>query len=271
MNPWLETFGVCLLGVAGVGLGLWFSRLPKPWWTLGYFLPFTLIVLIALARRHSAFQFVPPLSWLMAGRTPLAMTALIVTMVLTTPLSRLSSRRDKGFVVLFMVVLVSVASIWPFAAPAFNRKYLASLKTRIDVDGICLQSSSYNCGPAAAVTALRQLGFAAEEGQVAILAHTSQAMGTPPDLLARALQKQYARDGLQCEFKHFKSVSELKQAGLTLAVIKFGLLLDHYVVVLEVTDENIVVGDPLLGKTTLSVEEFAKKWRFCGVVLKRKT
>src|SRR6266550_1588733 len=43
MNPWLETSGVLLLGIVGVALGCWFSRLPKPYWTLGYFIPLSLI------------------------------------------------------------------------------------------------------------------------------------------------------------------------------------------------------------------------------------
>jgi hypothetical protein len=57
-----------------------------------------------------------------------------------------------------------VVAIVPFLAPAFNRGYLAGLKTRIDADGVCRQSSEYTCGPAAAVTALRKLGLPAEEG-----------------------------------------------------------------------------------------------------------
>jgi hypothetical protein len=68
----------------------------------------------------------------------------------------------------------------------------------------------------------------------------------------------------------FKDVAELKKAGLTLAVIKFNLLLDHYVTVLEVNDQGILVGDPLLGLTTMSVDEFQEKWRFVGVVMGRK-
>src|SRR2546425_66782 len=64
--------------------------------------------------------------------------------------------------------------------------------------------------------------------------------------------------------------SDLKNGGLTLAVIKFGLFVDHYVTVLEVTDSEIIVGDPFRGKMSYSHQEFRSKWRFVGVVLKRK-
>src|SRR5438093_13775939 len=95
LNPWIETVGVVLLGVVGVALGRWFSRLERPYWTLGYFVPLVLIILIGLAYRIRALEFIPPFSWLMAGRTEFALTALIGTMVLTTPLSRLPRRRDR--------------------------------------------------------------------------------------------------------------------------------------------------------------------------------
>jgi predicted double-glycine peptidase len=83
------------------------------------------------------------------------------------------------------------------------------------------------------------------------------------------LNKEYGKDGLVAEFRVFKDIAELKQAGLTLAVIKYALFVDHYVTVLEVTDKEVVVGDPLEGLKRMSYDEFRKKWRFEGVVLKR--
>jgi len=271
MQPWLETIGVVMLGATGVWLGRWFSRLPKPFWLFGYFVPFSLIVLIGLAYRFRALEFVPPFSWLMAGRSEFAWTALIGTMVLTTPLCKLPLRRDRIAVSMLMTWVVFQVSAWPFLAPAFNRHKLASLQTRIDSNGVCLQNTDYTCGPAAAVTALRRLGFGAEEGEIARLCNTSTAMGTPPDILCRTLRQRYAAEGLICDYRPFKSVAELKQAGYTLALVRFAFMLDHYAAVLEVGDRTITVGDPLTGKETLTHEDFAKKWRYVGVVVKRKT
>src|ERR1051325_1834008 len=92
MNPWLETGGGLLLGIVGFALGRWFSRLPKLYWTAGYFIPLTLILLVGLAYRVRTLELYPPFSWLMTGRREFALTALIGTMVLTTPLSRLPLR-----------------------------------------------------------------------------------------------------------------------------------------------------------------------------------
>ena len=269
LTPWLESVAVTLLAVAGVLLGHWFSRLPKPYWAFGYFIPLTLIVIYGVAARNPALTLDPPISWMMMGRNKFAVIGFVATMVLTTPLSRLPGKRTRVYVAVLMLVIVSMMSVWPFLAPAFNRTYLSRLQTRLDTDGICLQSNDYNCGPAAAVTALRKLGFPAEEGEIAILAYTSIATGTPPDILARALKERYAKDGLESEFRVFKSIDELKSAGLTLAVIKHSFMLDHYVTVLEFTDDHVIVGDPLRGKIAIARAEFEKQWRFVGVVLRR--
>jgi hypothetical protein len=269
MSPWQETVGVILLAVLGAGLGKFFSRLPKPWWLLGYFIPLVIILLVGLPRVDRSLEFVPPISWLVSGRTLFAVTGLVTTMILVTPLSRLPRKRDRQMVAGFVILFVGYSSVWPFLAAALNRKFQESIKTQFDRDGICQQSTDYNCGPAAAVTALRRLGFPAEEGEIAILAHTSTAIGTPPDILCRALQKHYGPSGLKCEYRHFKSIAELKNGGITLAVIKFGWLVDHYVAVLKVTDDKVIVGDPSRGLGAYSYEEFSKKWRFMGVVVNR--
>src|SRR5215831_12517989 len=266
MDPLLETFGVILLAVLGALLGRFCSRLPKPWWLLGYFIPLSIILLVGLPRIDLSLEFVPPISLLVSGRTLFAMAWLVTTMILVTPLSRLQRRRDRQMVTGFVVIFVCYASVWPFFAPVLNQKFQASIKTNIDRDGICQQSSDYNCGPAAAVTALRRLGFPAEEGEIAIMAHTSTAIGTPPDVLCRALQKHYGARGLKCEYRQFKSVAELNNGGITLVVINFSLFLDHYLTVLKVTDDLIIVGDPSRGLGAYTHEEFAKKWRFIGVV-----
>lgn len=269
MNPWLETVAVILLTLLGAGLGRICSRLPKPWWLLGYFIPFVIVVLVGLPRINRNLAFVPPISWLVSGRTLFAMSGFVTAMLLVTPLSRLPHKRSRRMVIAFIVVFAANASVWPFLAAALNRRYQESIVTQFDRDGICQQSTDYNCGPAAAVTALRKLGFPAEEGQIAILAHTSTAIGTPPDLLASALQKRYGASGLKCEYRQFNSIAELNNGGITLAVIKFSFLLDHYVAVLKVTDDAIIVGDPSRGLRAYSYPEFSKKWRFIGVVLQR--
>jgi predicted double-glycine peptidase len=205
---------------------------------------------------------------MMIGRSRFVWFNAVALLLLGTPLAKVPRKRTRVAVYLLMVVLTS-GSILPFLAPAFNRSYLAGLKTRLDAEGVCRQSNDYTCCPAAAVTVLRKLGLPAEEGELAILAHTSSLTGTEPDVLAKVLQKRYHADGLVAEYRAFKDVTELKKAGLMVAVLKFNTLQDHCVAILGVQNNRILVADPLSGLRSMSVEEFENQWLFVGIVMDR--
>jgi hypothetical protein len=271
MMPWLETTGVLMLALVGVLVGRQCAQLRKPWWLASYLIPLILIILIGASRRFPRLELCPPCSWLMAGRTEFAMTGLLGTMILSTLLPHLKKARDKNAVAFMMVLVVVLAALPPFAAPLLHQTALASLRTFIDSDGVCRQTTDYSCGPAAAVTALRRLGLPAEEGEIARLACTSRLTGTEADVLAGALRKRYQKDGLTAQYRHFQSVTELAGPFLTIARIKFGILLDHYITVLQVTDREIIVADPLQGLVHMPHEEFIEIWRYCGVVVSRPT
>jgi predicted double-glycine peptidase len=271
MNLWLAAITATLFACCGIGSGFYASRLPRFYWTLGYLLPAAVLLVYGLANHLPAFAFAPPISWMMMGRKKFAIMGFIAAMVLTTPLSRVPKRRDRMIICLFMAVMIFSTTVWPFVVPAFDRSELVDLQTHLDPNGVCIQSTDYTCGPAAAVTALRRLGFSADEGRLAILSETSSATGTPPDMLVDALQDEYGSRGLVAQCRQFRSISELRQTGLTLAMIKYSFMVDHWVAVLQVTDSEVIVGDPLSGKVAMSWDQFARKWRFVGITLKRKS
>ena len=267
LTPWLESLAVAGIALFAFLLGRWSSRLPKPYWLVGYLLPLGLILLYCVAAFQPGVAMVPPLSWMTVGRSRFVCFNFVTTMVLSAPLARLPQRRTR-MVVCALIVVLTAMSVVPFAAPAFNRSYLAGLKTRVDGDGVCRQSKDYTCGPAAAVTVLRRLGLPAEEGEIAILSYTSAITGTEPDVLAKALQKRYGDDGLVAEYRGFRTMDELRDAGLTVAVMKFNALQDHCVAILGVETNRVLVGDPLSGFGSCSIEDFEEKWLFVGIVLK---
>ena len=269
MNPWLETMGVVQIALLGIILGKVFSGLRKPYWTLGYFFPSLLITMLVLARYNNALPFVPPFSWITAGRVRFIILALAVTMGLTTPLSRLPRKCEKLIIGILMVVVVAWFSVLPFLVPALIKDDLSNLKTMVNSNGICYQTTDYTCGPAAAVTALGKLGLSASEGEIAVLSHSSPVTGTLPRCLYTALQNRYGADGLKCRYRYFDSIAQLRNAGITLAVVRDALLSDHCVTVLEVSDRMVVIADPVVGRRLMSHEQFEKIWRFSGIVLKR--
>jgi len=252
-----------------VVLGRWLARLRAPYWTIGYFIPLLLVLTYALAWKVPAVLFLPPLSWLFMGVKKFAALGFVATLLLTTPLSRVPQRRHRRMIVVLMVVVVFAVAVWPLLAPLADRRELVRLRTRIDKDGVCLQTTDYTCGPAAAVTVLRRLGLEADEGQLAIWSGTSSEGGTPEDMLADGLNRQYGARGLSARCRVFHQVADMKGAGLTLAVIRYGFLVDHWVAVLEVTDSEVVVGDPLAGKERMTHSDFAKRWRFVGIEVRR--
>ena len=121
----------------------------------------------------------------------------------------------------------------------------------------------------AAVTALGRLGLAAEEGELAVLSYSSPITGTLPACLSSALQDRYRADGLRCHYRRFASIDQLRNIGITLAVVKETLFKDHCLAVLEVTEDAITVADPVTGVRLMPHRQFESIWRFSGIVLER--
>jgi hypothetical protein len=68
MNPFFEAIASAFFACAGALLGFSFSRLPKPFWMLGYFVPLTLVLAYGVAVHYPTLAFIPPISWMMIGR-----------------------------------------------------------------------------------------------------------------------------------------------------------------------------------------------------------
>jgi predicted double-glycine peptidase len=267
MQPWLETIGVLILSLSALALGLLFGKIKKRFWLLGYAIPFVLIVMVALVRNTNQLQFYQPFSFMSAGRREFVIFSFAIPMLFGTLIPRLKRKLDKILVGILVVIASIMFFVYPFMTPALVRGKLENLKTTFSDEGFCLQTTKYTCGPASAVNALAQFGIKAQEGELAILSHSSPQMGTPEDLLARAIEKRYGSEGIRCSYRYFKSIEQLKQNCPTIAVIKYSFFEDHYVTVLKVTDDKVVIADPIIGGLEYTYEEFKKQWRFVGIVL----
>jgi hypothetical protein len=181
---------------------------------------------------------------------------------IATPLCRRASTRLLRVGLAICAIGALVHSSWlDTLAPALAREELAQLRTQISPRGYCTQTTSYTCGPAAAVTAARLLGFAAEEGDLALLAHSSWHTGTDPDELASALEFRFREAGLNCRRIRPKTLDELAAGGLTLTVVRLAWGLDHWITVLEVSDREVRFADPLSGELTEPRGEFEARWK----------
>ena len=264
-----------LLAIIGIALavGGWFmgrraSKFSGNWWMMGFVVPFLFILIVAMARRMPKLEFMPPFSWLMAGRLEFALMGAAVTLLFSTLLPKLPTKDLRKLIVVLMVLVV-LQALTPFLAPAILRGRLAALETKWHQPGICQQSRDYTCGPASVVTALHRLGINATESELALAAHTTQFTGTEPDDLAAAINHVYGRQGVVAEYRWFDKLEDLPRDGALVLRIQYGFLMDHWVAVLEMKDEKVIVGDPYIGKWDYSWSEFGAKWRHTGVWMRR--
>ena len=265
--PWAQAAGVVALGILGLWAGWLASR--RRWWPVACTLAMAPVVAFGAARWSPRLEMQAPFSWLMKGRMEFAMLAPAAAVALGPPTTRLRLPRQRMLVGAFFALVAANYSLMPFLWPALARPRLGRLQTRLDADEVCRQTTAYTCGPAASVTALRRLGIEATESELALGMYTSPALGTPADVLASTLQERYAGLGLSSEYCWFDSIDDLPRGTPVIAVVKFSFMVDHFVTVLNVARDNVVVGDPAAGQITYTREQFQKRWRSRGVVLRR--
>jgi Peptidase C39 family len=265
LTPWFETLCVACLSGAGFYVGFLFSRLEK-YWLLSAIISFVGIVVIGLDSYCFAKGICKILPWVV-GRTSFAIVGPLYAMLFATLLFRLKKRRERVFVGILAVVTVLSLSWRVFLAPALLVPYLSGIKTNITSEGVCLQSNSFTCSPAAAVTALKLLGIDGQEGELAILARTTP-WGTQSELLCMALNKKYADQGLGCELRQFKTIAEMRQFDAVITSMKLSGNAGHSVAVMQITENHIIIGDPGQGRLMFSLDIFRGEWLHSGIAFK---
>lgn len=268
-GPIAGSLGIILLAVASYVAGLYISRIKSPWWVLGYAIPILPTALIAVARWYPTLEMRMPFRLLMYDRREYIIMTMATSLLLAVPVARLNRKTTAVLTSIFAALFVMHFSLLPFLLPAFNRQDLLAIHTTFDRYGTCMQNTGYTCGPAAAVSALREFEISAEEGELAVFAHSTSSAGTPPELLCRAIEKLYRHRNIRCQFKAFSSVSDLKGNLPAVAIVKFGFLVDHFVTVLRVTDNYITVADPAKGLRIMRIPDFESEWRKSAIVVTR--
>ncbi len=130
-------------------------------------------------------------------------------------------------------------------------------------EGVCLQSSESSCGPASAATLLRHFGRTATESKIARAAFTTRR-GTENWYLLRVIHRR----GLGANFVvvapgvdnlHFPAIAGVRLNDADKA--------GHFITILGLTGEKVVIGDPLNGLEELTLEELGQRYTFTGFYL----
>jgi predicted double-glycine peptidase len=262
--PWFELFAIVPLVAGAILMGQRFGR-SRHWWP-GFALPLTAITLVILGHRSSRLIFIAPISWAVDIDVEPLLMAVAIPLMLVTLLMRMPRQR-RIMIVIFLVFMVVNYSVLPPLCPLLVRTALASAQTRIDRHGICLQTHSYTCGPAAAVTCLRALGVTAFEGPLAIEARCGPVVGTSAATLAATLSRQFGAQGIHAQCRYLESLDSLSTPAIVETYVP--ALGGHYVAVLAFDDQSVLLGDPANGLQYVSRDDFIAEWKNTAVLVSR--
>lgn len=131
-------------------------------------------------------------------------------------------------------------------------------------DGVCIQTTGSTCGPSSLATILKFYGIEKTEEEISKKAFTS---GTSTEIWYLI---RYARkEGLKVKVYKNKDIKETE----TPAIIgtKLGENIGHFITILSIKDNKLIIGDSLEGKKEMTEEEFLKEYRYekIGISIKR--
>ena len=130
------------------------------------------------------------------------------------------------------------------------------------VDGVCIQTSPTSCGPCATATLLRHFGIVSTEAEVARVADTRLG-GTLNWRLARVLRAE----GLTARFRGPEELGEVSPPALIGVRLGSPRGARHFVVLLGRAGDELVVGEPLEGRLTITEAELEQRYVFDGFAL----
>jgi hypothetical protein len=176
----------------------------------------------------------------------------------------LRSRKGVLAIVIILVLVVVQQTFWHLREPD-----IYDYKGKI-IDGVCQQTSFDTCGAASMVTLLNKLGVQTSEGEMARLAMAAPGKGISPHQAAYALRRKLGQvrcsDNVVLIVPDLKDLHDLPKPFL--AGIKFSFRTNHMVCVIETTQDNLVVGDPLsVGPKKWSWDNFRMMWSGIVIVL----
>jgi hypothetical protein len=206
-----------------------------------------------------------------AGRLKFILLAFFVPMGLACAMPYLPYKIERRGVVVMAAVSIYVFGVFPFLGAAMAGQKMAAIPASFDSNGVCRQTTSFTCGPAAAATALHRLGVDVSEGQMAILSRSCPYIGTSDYDLMRAVNQAISGKPIECIYGRWDKFPKLSGRQVMLVILQQGLWTNHCVAVLRTNDKAVVFADPAEGIITLSKKHFHQLWTGRGILLQTST
>lgn len=125
---------------------------------------------------------------------------------------------------------------------------------------IVMQSTSYNCGPAALATVLQKMGIKCNEDELAQMAGTDDTGTTMYGLMKAATKKGLNACGMRI---HAENLDSDHIVFLNIDN-KF-----HYSVIDQINEHTVILSDPALGKIELTKNYFFKIYSGNALVISK--
>lgn len=263
---WLLLVVVLLLSAASFGLG--YRLQPKSRRVAGATVALGLgfVLLRALARYvpHLEYQLLPFDLYAVVHAWWAFPFAFLILGVGVREMSTPFSRKAVG-VFSALLFLVAVQRLWITAR--FDPTTLHGTVNRLRV---CNQTTDYSCGAASAVMLLDQLGLKSTEREMAELCWTNGLTGTDELGVCMGLRHKLADTPWRPALVSSDWDDLRRRGGPAMATIYHSFMVDHWVLVVEVTDDRVVVLDPIASRRIHPKARFLEIWRGSLVVAEEK-
>jgi hypothetical protein len=257
MSYMFQALAVIVCFMVGLAAGRWCGR-TKGWWAA--FAGSMLVVgVVIVGHRSMGLSVVAPFSWAIDAHVTPQLMALAIPLMLSVLIVRLKERRKRVAASVAMGAMLAAYCVLPVVMPMAARGSLLAGRTVVDRHGVCLQTHGFTCGPASAVTCLGMLGAAGEEGRLGAEAESGPVVGTDPVLLEHAINRVYGAAGVRCRYRVADKLDAVRTPFVaTMWIPHVG---GHYVAVLSVGKDFVMVGDPLSGEDKWVRLEFERAWK----------
>lgn len=192
---------------------------------------------------HAAVLLVVALCWYLPGRIGRPTLALLVLL-------------GGGYGLLE----VGGPLLMPLYAGTLSDRVQALPSGKVEV----VQSTGWSCGPAALSWALSVAGRPTSERELGLLAASTPFHGTADAGLLRACHRLGYPARMQRRLR-FEQLATLPRPFLVTWHLS-GMVM-HWLVVLDVRGEKVLVGDPMMGEVDYTRAEFERKWMRDALVL----
>jgi len=188
-------------------------------------------------------------------------------LIFLSVISTIAKQREKRVIYLLLIIFSIYTvhmTVWRFSTPdcySFDGKIK---------DGVCIQTSGYTCGASSMVTILKNMNIDATEGEMAKFSGTIPFKGVSNFQTAAGMNRKFRKEALPYNMvlKTYSDKELIKIQTPFLVTIKHAFFCDHMVCVLKIQNDEVILGDPLTGKRSISTEAFLDLWK--NVVIEAK-